>query len=114
MRLLRNISFAMALCLCGCACESKADTDKKGEEGTIPDATKDVTAYVSTADAKSLFKKSEFKFSDTNVLDSYNVRYDKTDLGKKVDGFGLAITTATCYNLTNNIRNLFCAQIIKK
>lgn len=117
MRFFRNISFALALCLCGCACESKADTDKKGEEGTTPETTNDVTAYVTTADAKSLFKKSEFKFSGTDVLDSYNVRYDKTDLGKTVDGFGLAVTTATCYNLmrmTKADRTKFLTEMFSK
>ena len=81
-----------------CSCTDKGDTKPSGEENK-PAATKDVTAYVTTADSKSLFKSSQFNFTDTNVLDSYNIRYDKSALGSEIDGFGLAITTATCYNL---------------
>ena len=81
-----------------CSCSEKGDTKPDGE-GNKPEATKDVTAYVTTADSKSLFKSSQFNFTDTNVLDSYNIMYDKTSLGNEIDGFGLAVTTATCYNL---------------
>lgn len=82
------------------SCDS-ADNGEKVPGNEVPGGGKqrDVTAYVTSADYSSLFDRSGFNFTDTNVLPSYNVRYDKTKLGKEVDGFGLAVTTATCYNL---------------
>ena len=96
MHRFRLLFVSVLLCLCACNCTENGDSDKP--EGPA-DETKDVTAYVTTADMKNLFRKSVFSFTDLNVLDSYNVRYDKTSLGKEIDGFGLAVTTATCYNL---------------
>ncbi len=84
---------SLLFCICACNCTSEAPSDSSEFE------MKDVLAYVSTADAESLFKKSSFEFTDLDVASTYKVRYDKTSLGREVDGFGLAVTTATCYNL---------------
>ena len=89
----------MALSLCACNCTEKNAGTDDGNKNNQQQAVKDVTAYVTTSDAKTLFKKSSFNFTDTNVLDSYNIRYDKSRLGEEIDGFGLAVTTATAYNL---------------
>ena len=86
---------SLALCLTACACNEKPSGE---EPGGLVDA-KDVTAYVTTNDLKTLFKKSEFDFSTPEALASQTIRYDKSALGKEVDGFGLALTTASCYNL---------------
>jgi glucosylceramidase len=89
----------MAFGICACNCTEK-NAAADGEHTDKPiEQVKDVTAYVTTSDAKTLFKKSSFSFTDTNVLDSYNIRYDKSKLGEEIDGFGLAVTTATAYNL---------------
>lgn len=88
---------ASLLCICNCT-EKSGEKPIEGEENK-PQDTKQVTVYVTTADSKSLFKPSTLNFTDTNVLDSYNIRYDKSALGPEIDGFGLAVTTATCYNL---------------
>ncbi len=99
MKYLRLLFASALFSLCACNCTD--GNGSGGPSGNKPpvDEVKDVIAYVTTADAKSLFAKSSFSFTDLNVLQSYNVRYDKTRLGKEIDGFGLAITTATCYNL---------------
>ena len=86
---------SVLLCLTACACNEKPSGE---EPGGLVDA-KDVTAYVTTSDLKTLFKKSEFDFSTPEALASQTIRYDKSALGKEVDGFGLALTTASCYNL---------------
>ena len=86
---------SVLLCLTACACNEKPSGE---EPGGLVDA-KDVTAYVTTNDLKTLFKKSEFDFSTPEALASQTIRYDKSVLGKEVDGFGLALTTASCYNL---------------
>ena len=98
MNALKTLLIFSTIFIGACSCTDKGDTKPEGEENK-PQVTKDVTAYVTTADSKSLFKSSQFNFTDTNVLDSYNIRYDKTTLGNEIDGFGLAVTTATCYNL---------------
>ena len=99
MKTLRILLCLMAFGICACNCtEKNAAADGENTDKPIGQA-KDVTAYVTTSDAKTLFKKSSFSFTDTNVLDSYNIRYDKSKLGKEIDGFGLAVTTATAYNL---------------
>ena len=102
MKLVRTFLILTAFCFCACNCTDKGqDTPTGGEDNKQEQVEQadPVTVYVTTADAKTLFKRSTLKFSDTNVLDSYNIRYDKTQLGNEIDGFGLAVTTATCYNL---------------
>ncbi len=88
-------------CICGCAQENDAA----------------VTAYVSTADGQTLFAKSALATTkvDANALNVVN--YDKTSLGKEIDGFGLAITTATGYNLmqmTPEDRTAFLTETFSK
>ena len=99
MKTIKSLLFLAVSCICACNCtEKNTGTDEPGKGGQT-EVVKDVTAYVTTSDGKTLFKRYAFNFTDTNVLDSYNIRYDKTNLGKEIDGFGLAVTTATCYNL---------------
>ena len=102
MKIVKTFLILTAFCFCACNCTDKGqDTPTGGEDNKQEQVEQadPVTVYVTTADAKTLFKRSTLKFSDTNVLDSYNIRYDKTQLGNEIDGFGLAVTTATCYNL---------------
>ena len=106
---------AFSMCACNCT-EKPAGTDD-GNKNNQTDQVKDVTAYVTTSDSKTLFKKSSFDFTDTNVLDSYNIRYDKGNLGNNIDGFGLAVTTATAYNLMKmpqEDRNKFLTEMFSK
>ena len=89
----------MMFCFCACNCTEKNEGTSGGGNTDKVETVKDVTAYVTTSDMKTLFRKSSFSFTDTNVLDSYNIKYDKNSLGKEIDGFGLAVTTAVGYNL---------------
>lgn len=102
MSTLKTIVISAAICCCACNCTEKGqDTPAEGEQNQPEQVEQEdpVTVYVTTSDSKTLFKRSTLKFTDTNVLNSYNIRYDKTSLGNEVDGFGFAVTTATCYNL---------------
>ncbi len=96
------LTFLFLLFSCSC-------TDNKPDDGQTPDVPaqdgRNVTAYVTTADAKTLFKKTTFDFTDLNVLNSSKILYDKSAALQEVDGFGLAITTATCYNLMRMSRD---------
>lgn len=112
---MKSIKFlTLILFLCSCACsEEKPDNGGNGPD-VPPEDGRNVTAYVTTADAKSLFKKTTFDFTDLNVLNSSKIFYDKTALLQEVDGFGLAVTTATCYNLlmmSQDDRTAFLTQM---
>ena len=99
MKMIKHLLFLSIFFLCTCSCTEKNTGNNGADKGNKTEIVKDVTAYVTTSDSKTLFKKSSFSFTDTNVLNSYNIRYDKSKLGNEIDGFGLAVTTATCYNL---------------
>lgn len=113
---LRLISFLLLSSLMACNCGE--ENHVSGNDGPdVPEQKKDVTAYVTKADLSTMFKKSEFRFTGAEVLPSYNVRYDKSKLGKEIDGFGLAVTTATCYNLmkmTQEDRTKFLTEMFSK
>lgn len=101
MNILLIASFAF-LCACNC-------TTDKPEEGTedpgtqnppVEVVTKDVVAYVTTADSKKQFEKSSFNFGKPGSMSPNQITYDKTALAaESVDGFGLAVTTSAAYNL---------------
>lgn len=116
MNWLRISVTSVLLALMACNCTTKeGSVDDQGKVPVLED--KDVTAYVTTSDAKSLFKKSSFGFTGTDVLPSYNVRYDKDSGKQEIDGFGLAVTTATCYNLmrmTQEDRTTFLKSVFSK
>ncbi len=77
----------------------------------------EVTAYLTTADQQSLFVKSSFTASKADDTALNVVNYDKSSLGKEIEGFGLAITTATGYNLmqmTQEDRTAFLTEMFSK
>ena len=85
-------------CLCACNCTtSKPENTQTPVE---PEVVKDVAAYVTTSDSRFQFEKSYFDFGKTGSMSPYLITYDKTALAAEpVDGFGLAVTTSTAYNL---------------
>ena len=89
-------------CLCACNCttdkpDGSTDNPSSGQPEVI---TKDVVAYVTTADGGKQFERSTFNFGKSGSMSPYLVTYDKTALAAEpVDGFGLAVTTAAAYNL---------------
>ena len=115
---MKSILLLIAVLASVMSCDSADRGGKEpGNEVTGGGKQKDVTAYVTSADFSSLFTRSSFNFTDTNVLPSYNVRYDKTSLGKEIDGFGLAVTTAACYNLmkmSQEDRTKFLTEMFSK
>ena len=106
-------------CLCACNCTPT----EKPEEGKKPDQEqpvvqeKDVTAYVTMANQTLLFKKSGFDFSKPGSMSPNQITYDKTKTYQEIDGFGLAITTASCYNLLKmpqEARTRFLTELFSK
>ncbi|MBQ7811174.1 MAG: glucosylceramidase [Bacteroidales bacterium] len=90
------------LSACNCTTEKPDDgkTDTPGTPVTTPEKARDVTAYVTTADSRMQFEKTTFDFGKPGSMSPNQVTFDMTSLGEeKVDGFGLAVTTAAAYNL---------------
>lgn len=84
------------MCACTCTAEKPGNGDNNNQP---PEVTGDVIAYITKADKSKLFVKEGFDFDKPGSMSANQVLYDKTKLGPEIDGFGLAITTATCYNL---------------
>lgn len=106
--------------LCACNCTTEKADDKTS--GTTPDTPaveqdKDVVAYVTKCDRSQLFRKSSFDFGKPGSMSPNQVTYDKTKTGQEIDGFGLALTTASCYNLlkmTQEDRTAFLTELFSK
>ena len=88
-------------CMCACNCSTDKPEDN-GENNNdtpatpVPEVKKDVTVYVTKADKTQLFEKSYREFGKPGSMSPNQVTYDKTATSQEVDGFGLAVTTATC------------------
>lgn len=87
-------------CACNCTTEKPQDDTPDTPDTPVVEQDKDVVAYITTEDGNSQFVKSTFDFGKPGSMSPNQVKYDKTDLAEQsVDGFGLAVTTASCYNL---------------
>ena len=89
-------------CMCACNCTTEK-SDSKEPDKPVPKpevVKKDVVTYVTTEDSRRQFEMSTFKFDKPGTMSPNQVMYDKTDLSEiTVDGFGLAVTTSSAYNL---------------
>ena len=105
MKISKIFLSSVLACLCACNCSTEKPQNNGGETpGTdtkpVPEVkVKDVTVYVTKADRTKLFEKSYLDFGKPGSMSPNQVTYDKTATAQEVDGFGLAVTTATCYNL---------------
>ena len=88
------------MCACNCTTE-KSDSKEPDKPAPKPEVVKkDVVTYVTTEDSRRQFEISTFKFDKPGTMSPNQVMYDKTDLSEiTVDGFGLAVTTSSAYNL---------------
>lgn len=103
-----------------CACNSCSEKPVKPEDVDEPDpapVSKDVTAYLTKCDGSVLFEKSSLAFGKPGSMSPYQVTYDKDTDSPQIDGFGLAITTATAYNLlkmSQEDRTAFLTEVFSK
>lgn len=108
------LSWAL-VCCCACNC-SHSDNGEEGG-GKIPSgpaADGDVHIYVTTADKSRLFEESTADFGKPGSMSPYVVNIDPSETYQTVDGFGAAITGATCYNLmhmTSEDRTAFLKDV---
>ena len=67
--------------------------------GTPEEVAGHVLTWTTTADAGHLFEAAGYDFDKAGSMSPYVVNIDKSEKYQTVDGFGAAITGATCYNL---------------
>ncbi len=104
-----------------CSTSTLPDDGKESVTPQTPDkpvvTTYDVTTYVTTADGSQLFKKTGSKFTKGGSMSPNKVKFAEDDSAKEVDGFGLAFTTASCYNLlkmSQSDRTAFLTEMFSK
>lgn len=94
----RLIPLTLFLSLLSCSCE------KTPEGGEVPAEDKAKgTVYVTTMSGRQLFEKSEVNLGDLSQT-SFAVHLDPAERYQSIDGFGAAMTWATCYNLLKMTR----------
>lgn len=89
------------LALTCCACGNETPDNNKPVDPTPVDPTietKGAKAYITSADKSNLFSESTITFGKAASMSPNIVRFTE-DRYQSVDGFGLAITQASCYNL---------------
>lgn len=89
------------LALTCCACGHEVPENNKPDNPTPVEPvveTKGAKAYITTADKSKLFAESTIEFGKAASMSPNIVRFTE-DRYQSVDGFGLAITQASCYNL---------------
>ena len=114
MNITKTVIFA-ATCFMA-ACCATPDNNDRGQNGQ-PDNSKDVVTYITSADAKNLFRKSTSDFASIPSSSKNHVLFTDDPNAKKVAGFGLAVTTASCYNLlrmSQEDRTAFLTEMFSK
>ena len=82
---------------CSCSCERKPQPIPEPEPE--PDAeVLDVTLWTTTFDLSKQFENSGVSFGKPSSMSSNVVRFTEETF-QTIDGFGLAVTQASCYNL---------------
>ena len=99
MKRLLIIPTVLALTCCACGHEVPENTKPDDPTPVEPVVeTKGAKASVTTADKSQLFAESTIEFGKAASMSPNIVRFTE-DRYQSVDGFGLAITQASCYNL---------------
>ena len=114
MNITKTVIFA-ATCFMA-ACCATPDNNDRGQNGQ-PDNSKDVVTYITSADAKNLFRKSTSDFASIPSSSKNHVLFTDDPNAKQVAGFGLAVTTASCYNLlrmSQEDRSAFLTEMFSK
>ncbi len=112
-----------AVLLLGCKPDNptvtpKPDTPKDTTSVAPPTAkSEDVTTWVTTENEVYKFSKSTSEFGNAGSMSPYVVKLDPSTTYQTVDGFGAAVTGASCYNLLKmkqDERTAFLKQIFDR
>ena len=103
MKRLTLYLLATLFALCSCSCNGKEPADEPDTPDTPVDPTPqkevtDVSVWTTTFDKSKDFVKTTSAFGKPNSMSPYVVRFT-ADKYQSIDGFGLAVTQASCYNL---------------
>ena len=91
--------FGLLTLLLFAGCHSCSKDNNGGEEPTPPaETTSDVETYVTSQDGMRSFARQEVNFASVG-MSPYKVTLDPQTRYQEVDGFGAALTGASCYNL---------------
>ena len=104
MKKLFPIAILGMLALFSCSCGGK---DPEPEPGPTPEPSSvvyDATLWTTTFDKTRDFQKSGVAFSKPSATAQNVIRFTDETF-QTVDGFGLAITQASCYNLLRTGRS---------
>lgn len=101
MKMSKLLLTGVLACLCACNCSTENSNTGDPATPDTPEVTvdKDVVAYLTKCDKSKLFERTTFDFGKPGSMSPYQITYDKTKTAQEIDGFGLALTTASCYNL---------------
>ena len=92
----------MACCACGgnVPVDPGTDDPDSGKDPVVDpvEETGDATLWTTSFDKSKDFAKSTVKFGKTSTMSPYVVRFTDEKF-QTIDGFGLAVTQASCYNL---------------
>ncbi|MCD8313117.1 MAG: glucosylceramidase [Bacteroidales bacterium] len=97
--MIKNMTALLCILMGLWACSTGGTDSNEPDAPVVPETEGDVHIYVTTADRSSLFAESTEDFSSGSSMSPYLVTLDRTQIYQTVDGFGAAITGATCYNL---------------
>ncbi|MBO7643543.1 MAG: glucosylceramidase [Bacteroidales bacterium] len=101
MKKLTLLLFATMLACCSCEEKNPTpgpDVPDTPDVPTPTEETGDATIWTTTFDKSRDFAKSTVKFGKKNSMSPYVVNFTD-DTYQTIDGFGLAVTQASCYNL---------------
>lgn len=101
MKLRHSLSVALFCILTTVACTAcdKDNDNTPGGDGQTPGDPKDVTVYVTTNNRSMEFKRKDVDFSRKSNMSPTCVNLDPSVRYQTMDGFGVAVTGSTCYNL---------------
>ncbi len=100
---MKKIELLIAVCLLVfCSCSCKGTNDEKQTVPVTPDppveTVYDAYTWTTTFDKSRFFQKSGITFGKASTMSPFAVRLT-SDEYQSIDGFGLAVTQASCYNL---------------
>ena len=103
MKRLSLYLLAALFTLGACSCHGTEPVDEPDTPDTpvvpdIPEVTADATIWTTTFDKSKDFSKSTVSFGKPKSMSPYVVNFT-SDRYQTIDGFGLAVTQASCYNL---------------
>lgn len=101
MKFTMNMNMRLVMCaflLTAVGCHSCASSDDNPDPKPTPTPGSDVYAYVTSADGTKRFAEEGLAYEKVS-MSPYKVTIDPTETFQTIDGFGPAITGATCYNL---------------